>query len=73
MTLASTLMKAAEDELVQQQIRVEQEQWILRRTQFLRQDQLERLEKLKAEAEYLDGLVRCERACLCARVIDSSL
>lgn len=31
-------------------------QWLLRRSQFLRHDQQERLEKIKAEAAFLEGL-----------------
>lgn len=54
----TTTPQASEDALIAQKIRVEQEQWLLRRTQYLRRDELQRLEELKAEAEYLDGLVR---------------
>jgi CDK-activating kinase assembly factor MAT1 len=49
-------IRASEDELLKEKVRIEEEQWILRRQQFLRQDQRERLVKLRAEAEFLDGL-----------------
>lgn len=49
-------IRAAEDELLKEKVRIEEEQWILRRQQFLRQDQRERLVKLRAEADFLDGL-----------------
>jgi hypothetical protein len=48
--------RAAEEHLLQEKIRIEEEQWLLRRQQFLRQDQRERLVKLRAEAEFLEGV-----------------
>ena len=45
--------REAEEKLELEQIRIEEERWLLRRAQFLRQDQRERLVKLRAEAEFL--------------------
>ena len=57
--------REAEEKLEQEQIRIEQERWLLRRSQFLRQDQRERLVKLRAEAEFLEV---SSRVCMVSRL-----